>query len=55
MKGLHIVCRRLERDAVEQAAAAEADKVLDIWDEYFKDARRRADILQVYDHVLRRT
>ena len=29
LEGLHIVCRRLERDAVEQAAVAEADKVLD--------------------------
>ena len=29
LEGLHIVCRRLERDAVERAAAAEADKVLD--------------------------
>ena len=55
LEGLHIVCRRLERDAVERAAAVEADEVLDIWDEYFKDARRRADILQAYDHVLRRT
>ena len=55
LEGLHIVCRRLERDAVERAAAAEADKVLDIWDEYFEDARRRADRLQAYDHVLRRT
>ena len=55
LEGLHIVCRRLERDAVERAAVAEADKVLDFWDEYFEDARRRADILQAYDHVLRRT
>ena len=54
LEGLHIVCRRLERDAVERAAAAEANKVLDIWDEYFEDACRRADILQVYNHVLRR-
>ena len=30
LKGLHIVCRQLERDAIERAAAAEADKVLDI-------------------------
>ena len=55
LEGLHIVCRRLERDAVERAAAAEADEVLDIWDKYFEDARRRADRLQAYDHVLRRT
>ena len=55
LEGLHIVCRRLERDTVEQAAAAEADKVLDIWDKHFEDTHRRADILQAYDHVLRRT
>ena len=55
LEGLHIVCSRLERDAVERAAAAEANEVLDIWDEYFEDARRRADILQAYNHVLRRT
>ena len=55
LEGLHIVCRRLERDAIERAAAAEADKVLDIWDEYFEDARRRADVLQAYDNTLRRT
>ena len=55
LEGLHIVCRRLERDAIEQAAAAEADEVLDIWDEYFEDACRRAAVLQAYDHVLRRT
>ena len=55
LEGLHIVCRRLERDAIERAAVAEADEVLDIWDEYFEDARRSADVLQAYDHVLRRT
>ena len=55
LEGLHIVCRRLERDTVERAAAAEADEVLDIWDKYFEDARRRADILQAYNHILRRT
>ena len=55
LEGLHIVCRRLERDAIEQAIAAEADEVLDTWDKYFEDARRRADILQAYDHILRRT
>ena len=49
------MCRRLERDAIERAAVAEADEVLDIWDKYFEDARRRADILQAYNHVLRRT
>ena len=49
------MCRRLERDAIERAAAAEADEVLDIWDKYIEDTRRRADILQAYDHVLRRT
>ena len=54
LEGLHIVCRRLERDVVERAAAAEADEVLDIWDKYFEDARRRADVLQAYNHVLRR-
>ena len=55
LEGLHIVYRRLKRDTIERAAAAEADEVLDIWDEYFKDTHRRADILQAYDHVLRRT
>ena len=55
LEGLHIVCRRLERDAIERAAVAEAEEVLDIWDEYFEDARRRADILQAYDNTLRRT
>ena len=55
LEGLHIVCRRLERDTVEQAAAAEADKVLDIWDKYFEDTRGRADTLQVYNYILRRT
>ena len=53
--GLHIVCRRLERDAIERAAAAEADDVVDIWDDYFENAQRRADVLQAYDNVLRRT
>ena len=55
MEGLHIVCRRLERDAVERVAAAEADEVVDIWDNYFEDAHRRADVLQAYDNILRRT
>ena len=55
LEGLHIVCRRLERDAIERAAAAEANEAVDIWDNYFEDARRRADILQAYDNVLRRT
>ena len=54
LEGLHIVCRRLERDAIKRAAAAEADNVVDIWDDYFEDTRRRADVLQVYDNVLRR-
>ena len=54
LEGLHIVCRRLERDAIERAAAAEADDAVDIWDDYFEDARRRADVLHVYDNVLRR-
>ena len=45
----------MERDAVERAAAAEADEVVDIWDDYFEDARRRADILQAYDNTLRGT
>ena len=53
--GLHIVCRQLERDAIERAAAAEADDVVDIWDDYFENAQRRADVLQAYDNVLRRT
>ena len=48
LEGLHIVCRRLERDAIKRAAAAEAD-------DYFEDARRRADVLHAYDNVLRRT
>ena len=52
LEGLHIVCRRLERDTIEQVAAAEAQGVADTWDEYFEDARRRADILQAYNHVL---
>ena len=55
LEGLHIVCRRLERDTIERAAAAEADKAVDIWDNYFEDARRRADVLHTYDNVLRRT
>ena len=55
LEGLHIVCRRLERDTIERVAAAEAQGVADTWDKYFKDAHRRADILQAYDHVLRRT
>ena len=55
LEGLHIVCRRLERDAIERAAAVEADEVVDIWDNYFEDARRRADVLHTYDNVLRRT
>ena len=54
MEGLHIVCRRLERYVIERAAAAEADDAVDIWDDYFEDARRRADILQAYNNVLRR-
>ena len=53
LEGLHIVCRRLERDARERAAAAEEGAV-DLWDEYFEEARHRADILQAYDNVLRR-
>ena len=52
LEGLHIVCRRLERDAIERVAAAEAEGIVDMWDEYFEDVRRRADILQAYDHVL---
>ena len=55
LEGLHIVCRQLERDAIERAAAAEADEAVDIWDDYFEDARRRADVLHVYGNVLRRT
>ena len=55
LEGLHIVCRQLERGAIEQATAAEADEVVDIWDNYFEDARRRADILHAYNNVLRRT
>ena len=55
LEGLHIVCRRLERDAIERAAAAEANEVVDIWDDYFKDARRRADVLEAYNNTLRRT
>ena len=55
LEGLHIVCRRLERDAIERAAAAEANEVVDTWDDYFEDARRRADVLEAYDSVLRRT
>ena len=55
MLGLHIVCRRLERDAIERAAAAEADDAVDIWGDYFENAQRRADVLQAYDNVLRRT
>ena len=53
LEGLHIVCRKLERDAHERLIVMEAGKV-DIWDEYFDEACRRADILQAYDHVLRR-
>ena len=55
LEGLHIVCRRLERDAIKRAAAAEANEVVDIWDDYFEDACRQADILQAYDNTLRRT
>ena len=51
LKGLHIVCRRLERDVIEQAAAAGE---VDTWDKYFNNACRRADILQAYNHILRR-
>ena len=54
LEGLHIVCRRLERDTIERVAAAEAERVADTWDKYFEDARRRVDILQAHDHVLRR-
>ena len=53
LEGLHIVCRRLERDAQERLVVAEAGEVV-IWDNYVDEARRRADILQVYNHVLRR-
>ena len=53
LEGLHIVCRRLERDALEHIVVTEAGEV-DIWDKYFDEACRRADILQAYDHVLRR-
>ena len=52
LEGLHIVCRQLERDTIEQVAAAEAQGVADTWDKYFEDTHRRADILQAYDHVL---
>ena len=45
----------MERDAIERAAAAEADNIVDIWDDYFEDACRRADVLHAYDNVLRRT
>ena len=48
------MCRRLQRDAIERAAAAEADNVVDIWDDYFEDARKRADVLQAYNNILRR-
>ena len=53
LEGLHIVCRRLESDAQERLVVAEAGEVV-IWDNYFDEAHRRADILQVYNHVLRR-
>ena len=52
LEGLHIVCRRLERDMIDRAAAAEAKEAVEIWDDYFKDTCRRADILQVYDNIL---
>ena len=55
LEELHIVCRQLERDAIKWVAAAEAQGVVDTWDKYFEDASRRVDILQAYDHVLRRT
>ena len=55
LEGLHIVCRRLERDMIERTAAAEANEAVDTWDDYFEDARRRADVLQTYNNVLRRT
>ena len=53
LEGLHIVCRRLERYTCERLVVAEAGEV-DIWDEFFDEAGRRADILQAYDHLLRR-
>ena len=49
------MCRQLERDTIKWVAAAEAQEVVDTWDAYFEDTRRRADILQAYDHILRRT
>ena len=52
LEGLHIVCRRLERDTTEQAAQAEAAEAIEIWDNYFENAQRRADILQAYNNVL---
>ena len=53
LEGLHIVCRRLERDAINRtAAAAEGEEAVDTWDKYFEQAQHRADILQVYDNVL---
>ena len=55
LEGLHIVCRRLERDTIERAAAAKANDAVGIWDNYFEDARRRADVLHAYNNVLRRT
>ena len=54
LEGLHIVCRRLERDAIERTAVADEQEAIDIWDQYFKQAQHRVDILQAYDNVLRR-
>ena len=53
LEGLHIVCRRIERNDIERAAQLEAEDI-NLWDDYLENARQRADILQAYDNVLRR-
>ena len=47
------MCRRLERDHIERLAQVEAGE-LDVWDEFFEEATRRAEVLQAYENVLRR-
>src|ERR1700761_3234745 len=53
LEGLHRVCRRLERDHIERLAQVEAGE-LEVWDEFFEAATRRAEVLQAYENILHR-
>src|ERR1700761_3390562 len=52
-EGLHIVCRRLERDHIKRLVQVDSGE-LGVWDKFFEAAQRRAEVLQAYENVLRR-